>query len=139
MILNITNGFPAQNNGKITTAFNGASSESVADKAAKAGFDPSRIGTPDALVTSKNPQANWQKLYANSLEGSSFAGYASSFQGPPAEETKPKGKNALWKQIIKEAARGSGLSTSKPSAGGDAFAGGYATDLSSSVEDSGEA
>ncbi|MCX5920505.1 MAG: hypothetical protein NTW61_04165 [Candidatus Melainabacteria bacterium] len=138
MILNITNGFPAQNNGKITTAFNGTSSESVADKAAKAGFNPSRIGTSDALAINNSPQAGWQKLYATNMEGGSFSGYTSSFEQQSTEKTKPQGKNALWKQIIKEASKGSGLSNSKPSAGGDAFAGGYATDLSSSAEDSGE-
>jgi hypothetical protein len=132
MILNVNTGFPPQNNGKITTAFNNTSSESVADQSAKAGFNPSRIGTADALAINTNPQAGWKKLYAASLQGSSFAGYTSSIEEAPAEETKKKSKNSLWKQIIKEAARGSGISTSKPSAGGDAFAKGYATDLSSS-------
>ena len=138
MILSVNAGIPPQNNGKITSSFTGASSDSVSDHCAKAAFNPQKIGTPDALVVNTSPQTGWQTIYTNSLEGSSFAGYAAVMTQTQTTSPKTSGKNALWKQIIAEAARSAGTSTSQPSAGGDPFASGYSVDLSSSVEDSGE-
>ena len=129
MILSVNVGISSQNDGKITNAFTGVSSESVSDQCAKVAFTPQKIGTPDALVVNASPQTGWQTI----LEGSSFASYATATA--QTSSPKPTGKNALWKQIIAEAAKGAGTSTSQPSAGGDPFARGYAADLSSSAED----
>ena len=133
MILSVNVGISSQNEGKITNAFTGVSSESVSDQCAKVAFTPQKIGTPDALVVNASPQTGWQTIYTNGLEGSSFASYATATA--QTSSPKPTGKNSLWKQIIAEAAKGAGTSTSQPSAGGDPFARGYAADLSSSAED----
>jgi hypothetical protein len=137
MILNVNAGFATPNNGKITTAFNGAVSETVADKIATNEKKPKETNTTTSFESTLNPQAGWSKIVKSSLEGGSFAGYVTYMEETPPTATKKTGKNTLWKQIIAEAAKGSGLSTSKPSAGGDAFAKGYSADLtSSSVDDS---
>jgi len=137
MISNANASFTQPNTGKITTAFNGTVSETVADKITTNEKKPKETNTKTTFESSLNPQAGWNKIVKNSLEGGSLANYGSYMEEQPLGETKKTGKNALWKQIIAEAAKGSGLSTSKPSTGGDAFAKGYSTDLtSSSIDDS---
>ena len=137
MISNVNAGFSPPNTGQVKTAFNSTVSESVTDKITTNEKKPKETNTKTTFESSLNPQAGWSKLVKSSLEGGSFANYASYMEEQPPTETKKTGKNALWKQIFAEAMKGSGLSTSKPSAGGDAFAKGYASDLtSSSIDDS---
>lgn len=135
MILNVNADFTPPNTGQVTTAFNGVVSESVTDKISTYDKQPTNPNTTTFQGT-LNPQAGWSKLVNSSLEGGSFAGYTTYMEEQPPTET---GKNALWKQIIAEAMKGSGLSTSKPSAGGDAFANKDFGSLSSSSSDESEA
>ena len=126
MMLNVNSGFTPQNTGQVKTAFNSTVSESVTDKISTNAKQPINPNTATSFESNLNPHTGWSKLVKSSLEGGSFP-----------NEQPPTSKNALWKQIIAEAMKGSGLSTSKPSAGGDAFAKGYASDLtSSSIDDS---
>jgi hypothetical protein len=135
MILNVNADFTPQNTGQITNAFNGAVSETVADKISTYDKQPTNPNTTITFQSNLNPQAGWNKLVNSSLEGGSFAGYTTYMEEQPPTET---GKNALWKQIIAEAMKGSGLSTSKPSAGGDSFANKDFGSLSSSSYDGSE-
>jgi hypothetical protein len=137
MILNVNAGFSPPNTGQVTTAFNGVVSESVTDKISTNAKQPKSPNTTTFQGT-LNPQAGWSKIVKSSLEGGSFANYASYMEEQPPTETKKTGKNALWKQIFAEAMKGSGLSTSKPSAGGDAFANKDFGSLSSSSSDESE-
>lgn len=137
MMLNVNSGFTPQNTGQVKTAFNSTVSESVTDKISTNAKQPINPNTATSFESNLNPHTGWSKLVKSSLEGGSFANYASYMEEQPPTETKKTGKNALWKQIFAEAMKGSGLSTSKPSAGGDAFDKGYASDLtSSSIDDS---
>ena len=137
MISNVNAGFSPPNTGQVKTAFNSTVSESVTDKISTNAKQPINPNTATSFESNLNPHTGWSKLVKSSLEGGSFANYASYMEEQPPTETKKTGKNALWKQIFAEAMKGSGLSTSKPSAGGDAFAKGYASDLTlSSIDDS---
>ncbi|MCS6267148.1 MAG: hypothetical protein H2174_06245 [Vampirovibrio sp.] len=138
MILNVNAGFATPNNGKITTAFNGTVSETVSDKIATNEKKPKETNTTTSFESNLNPQAGWSKIVKSTLEGGSFSGYVTYMEETPPTETKKTGKNALWKQIIAEAMKGSGLSTSKPSAGGDAFANKDFGSLGSSSSDESE-
>ena len=126
MISNVNAGFSPPNTGQVKTAFNSTVSESVTDKISTNAKQPKSLNITTFQGT-LNPQAGWSKLVKSSLEGGSFP-----------NEQPPTSKNALWKQIIAEAMKGSGLSTSKPSAGGDAFANKDFGSLSSSSYDDSE-
>jgi hypothetical protein len=89
-----------------------------------------KTGTPDTFTSTQPVQTGWNALIIGSLEGSRFASYA-----PTLTETTKKQNNTLWKHIIAEAAKGSGLTEAKPVTGGDAFAGGYSSDLTGSGSD----